>query len=128
VFGRLSPQGTPAAGLVVSSALATGLIFMNFTASLVDQFTFIILLATLSVLIPYLFSSISELVIFFRDRKRFSGERMVGATLIAILALAYSLWAIVGCGTEVVFWGFLLMLAGVPVYLLLRPSSTQGGG
>jgi len=55
-------------------------------------------------------------VIFVRDRESFSGERLVGASIIAVLALLYSLWAIVGIGKDVVFWGFLLLLAGVPIY------------
>lgn len=118
VFGRLSSRGTPVAGLVISSILATALMALNFTASLVDQFTFIILLATLSVLIPYLFSSVSELVIFVRDREKFSGQRLAGASFIAILATAYSVWAIVGSGLRTVFWGCLLLLAGVPIYLI----------
>jgi len=116
VFGKVSERGTPVPGLVISSVLVTLLIGLNFSASLVDQFTFIILLATLSVLVPYVLSSVSELVIFVRDRESFSGERLVGASIIAVLALLYSLWAIVGIGMDVVFWGFLLLLAGVPIY------------
>ena len=65
---------------------------------LIEQFTFIILLATLSTLIPYVFSAVSELVIFVRERDRFSGERLAGASFIAVLAILYSLWAIVGSG------------------------------
>jgi APA family basic amino acid/polyamine antiporter len=116
VFRRLSRRGTPVAGLVISSVLATGLMALNYSASLVDQFTFIILLATLSTLIPYVFSAAAELVIFVRDREGFSGERLAGASVIAVLAFAYSLWAIVGAGRETVFWGFLLLLAGIPFY------------
>jgi APA family basic amino acid/polyamine antiporter len=118
LFERVSPRGTPVPGLVVSSLLVTGLIGLNYTSTLVEQFTFIILLSTLSVLIPYVFSSLAELVIFVRDRERFSGERLLGASIIAVLALLYSLWAIVGTGGDVVFWGLLLLLAGVPIYWL----------
>jgi APA family basic amino acid/polyamine antiporter len=45
-FARTTRTGAPVFGLVVSSVLVTGLIAMNYTKSLVDQFTFIILLAT----------------------------------------------------------------------------------
>jgi APA family basic amino acid/polyamine antiporter len=120
VFSRLSERGTPVAGLVISSLLATGLMALNYTASLVEQFTFIILLATLATLVPYVFSATSELVIFVRERESFSGQRLAGASVIAVLALAYSLWAIVGTGAETVFWGFILLLAGFPVYLWQR--------
>ena len=116
VFRRVSKRGTPVLGLVISSLLATGLMALNFTSSLVEQFTFIILLATLSTLVPYAFSAVAELVIFVRERERFVGERLVGSSLIAILALLYSVWAIVGSGTRTVFWGFILLAAGVPVF------------
>jgi APA family basic amino acid/polyamine antiporter len=116
VFGKMSKRGTPTVGLVISSILITGLMALNYTATLVEQFTFIILLATLSTLIPYVFASVAELVIFVRERESFSGERLGGATIIAVLALLYSLWAIAGSGRETVFWGFLLLLAGLPVY------------
>ena len=39
-----------------------------------------------------------------------------GATAIAGLAFIYALFAIGGAGADVVFWGFLLLMAGLPVY------------
>jgi APA family basic amino acid/polyamine antiporter len=116
VFEKTSRRGIPVAGMVIASALATGLMALNFTASLVEQFTFIILLATLSTLIPYVFSAVAELVIFVRERESFRGERLAGASVIAVLALLYSLWAIYGTGKETVLWGLVLMVAGLPVY------------
>jgi APA family basic amino acid/polyamine antiporter len=115
-FARTSKRGIPLTGLVVSSILATGLMALNYTASLVEQFTFIILLATISTLIPYVFSALAELVIFVREREEFRGERLAGASVIAVLALLYSLWAIAGSGRDTVFWGFGLLLAGLPIY------------
>jgi len=115
-FGTLSRRGTPVTGLVLSSLLATGLMALNYTASLVDQFTFIILLATLSTLIPYAFSALSEMIISVREPEAFDGRRLAGASGIAVLALAYSIWAIVGTGWRTVGWGGLLMLSGLPLY------------
>ena len=116
VFTKMSKRDVPVVGLVVSSIMATGLMALNFKASLVEQFTFIILLATLSTLVPYFFSAVAQLVIFVREREEFSGERLAGASVIAVLALLYSIWAIVGSGADAVFWGFLLLLAGLPLY------------
>jgi APA family basic amino acid/polyamine antiporter len=116
IFERLSKRGTPVPGLIISSVLATGLMALNFTASLVEQFTFIILLATLSTLVPYFFSGVAQLVIFVRERDDFVGERLMGASIIAVLALLYTVWAIAGSGRDAVFWGFVLLLAGLPVY------------
>ena len=40
--------------------------------------------------------------------------------MIALLAFAYSVWAIAGAGDDIVTKGFILMLAGVPVYVAMR--------
>ena len=39
-----------------------------------------------------------------------------GAAVVSGLAFIYSMFAIIGAGAEVVFAGFLLMMAGLPVY------------
>ena len=122
-FARLSRQGTPAFGMVVAGLLTTGLIWMNYTKSLVDLFTFIILLATLAVLIPYVFCALAGLLIAPRGQSRASTRD----TVLAILAFVFSFGAIVGAGASVVFWGFLLLLAGVPVYVWVRrPGVAEG--
>jgi basic amino acid/polyamine antiporter, APA family len=113
-------RGTPVFGLVVSSVLITGLVMMNYTRSLVDQFTFVILLATLTTLVPYAYSAAAEVYLFITDRAAFDRRRFVGATVIAALAFTYSVWAIIGAGTDVIAKGFLLLLIGIPVYVYLR--------
>ena len=116
LFAQVSRRGTPVAGLVISSLLATALMALNFSATLVDQFTFIILLATLSTLIPYIFSSLADLVMLARGRLTDPTGPWKARALLAVAALLYSTWAVMGSGRDTVFWGFLLLLAGVPVY------------
>lgn len=116
-FAHTSTRGTPARGMIIASTLTSALIAMNYSRGLVELFTFIILLATLSVLIPYVFSSLAGFILQRQDpRMRMSA----GASTIAALAFGYSLWAIGGAGAEVVYWGFLLLLAGLPVYAWMR--------
>jgi APA family basic amino acid/polyamine antiporter len=113
-FARPSRYGTPALALVVTSGLTTALIAMNASGRLVDVFTFTILLSTLSVLVPYAFCSLAGFLLARAD----PGMRMsAGASTVALLAFGYSLWAIGGAGEEVVYWGFLLLLSGIPVYV-----------
>jgi APA family basic amino acid/polyamine antiporter len=121
-FKRLSSRGTPVAGLVVSSILITLLVMANYTRGLVGMFTFIILLSTLTTLFPYVLSTMSLLMIFIRERERFRREPILGSSIIAVLAFAYSLWAIGGSGQETVFWGFLLLMGSVPVYVWIKHS------
>ncbi|GAA0265353.1 amino acid permease [Actinomadura nitritigenes] len=119
-FARTGRGGTPVAGLVVSSVLVTVLMVMNYNSSLVDQFTFIILLATLTTVIPYAYAAAAELVLLATDRAAFSGRRLSVAAVIALLAFGYSVWAIAGAGYEVVYKGTLLIFAGMPVYAWLK--------
>lgn len=120
VFAQLSNRGVPLAGLLVSSVLASGLVLMNYTQGLVDAFTETLLLATLTTLVPYAFSSMAQLLLMVTDRASFSTRTLARDAVIASLAFAYSLWAIEGAGQEVVFKGFLLILAGTPVYVGMR--------
>lgn len=120
IFAKESRQGTPAFGLIFTSILITLLLLLTLNASLVQQFTFIILLATLASLIPYFFTTMAELIIFARDRERFNGKRLFGSSIIAILAAIYIFWAIIGSGKDIVFYGSLLFFSSVPVYVWMK--------
>jgi len=121
-FGRISKAGTPAIGIVISSSLITVLLLLNYSGSgnLVEIFEFIILLATLTTLVPYAFCAVAEFLIYFSDPESFSGERMMGAGTIGVLAFVYSVWTIFGSGAQTVFYGFLLLLMGLPVYVWMK--------
>ncbi|HEV8202044.1 MAG TPA: amino acid permease [Candidatus Polarisedimenticolia bacterium] len=122
MFARLSSNGTPLAGMLLSSVLVTVLIAMNFTRALVPLFNFAILLATFTCLLPYLLSALAGLALTLR-------ERHGGATLVplhagvAATAILYSLWAFVGAGREAVVWGSLLLFGGAPVYALVKRAT-----
>ena len=116
IFARVSSRGTPAAGMVIAGALTTALVSLNYTRGLVDLFTFFILLSTLNTLVPYVFSS---LAVFLVPDASTSARLSAGTASIAGLAFLYSLWAIAGAGQETVYWGFLLLVAGLPVYVAL---------
>lgn len=119
-FGALTVSGTPAFGLIVSNGLATVLIMMSFSESLAEQFEFIILLATLSTLVPYLVCSLGEVMISLVSQRRLSAGQTPKAVGLAVLGFVYSLWAIYGAGQDVVFWGFLLLMAGLPFFVWQR--------
>ncbi|MEZ4701325.1 MAG: amino acid permease [Rhodothermales bacterium] len=119
-FARLNDRGTPAAGLLVSSVLSSVLIAMNYTRGLVQAFTFLILLATLATLMPYVFSSMTDLLLGMRDGGNTDVWRRAGRFAVSLVAFAYSMWAIAGSGQETVFWGFLLLVLGLPLYVFMR--------
>lgn len=120
VFARRSKNGTPYVGLVVSSVLITVLVITNYTKGLVDLFTWVILLATLTALVPYAYSAMAEVMLFVNERERFSIRNLTVDVLISLLAFGYSFWAIWGAGADVVMKGMLLFLAGVPLFVFIK--------
>lgn len=112
-----SARGTPAFALLLGSVLASVMIVINHTQTLIGLFTFLALLATLANLVPYLFCAMAALRLMQPD-----GPVPLTRTRAALLLAgsAYALWTIYGAGQETVFWGFLLLLSGLPVYVWLR--------
>ena len=122
VFAQRSPSGTPSRGILIAAVLSTALIGMNYSRDLVALFTRIILLATLSTLLPYVFSSLS---CFIRSQGDTTTPRPTRrASLIAAGAFVYAMVAIAGAGQDVVYLGFLLLLAGLPVFVWMKRSPT----
>jgi len=122
-FARVDEKGTPRVGLAIGSGLATVLVAANFTGSLVSIFTASILLATASCLLPYLFSAAALLRLEMREP-----DGKIWRLVVAVLALVYGLWALVGTGSEALIWGAGLLLAGVPVYLFQRGRIVPANG
>jgi APA family basic amino acid/polyamine antiporter len=119
IFGKENKNNTPAIGIVISSILVSILMMMNFSKGLIDTFTFIILLSTLTCLVPYLFSAASYVIICMQD-KLWKNNGWISKIVIAFLAFLYSLWAVVGSGQESVYWGFILLMAGIPFYVWIK--------
>jgi basic amino acid/polyamine antiporter, APA family len=104
----------PVTSIIGSSVLVSLLMLMNFSRSLANTYQFIILLSTMTVLVPYLFSAVSYAILAVRSNK-LKWNNTVKLT-IAMLAFIYSMWTVGGSGEETVYWGFLLLMAGVPLY------------
>lgn len=122
VFAKENKRDTPALGIIISSSLATLLIIMNYSGGLLKVFEFMILVSTVSVLIPYLFCSLSY--VFLIHKK--NGKKAFGFSVILIAGLTFlfSMFALIGSGFESVFWGVLFLLIGVPVYFIIKRKKT----
>ncbi len=115
-FARHNRRDVPVFSLVVGSVLVSILMTMNFSRSLGETYRFIILLSSMTSLIAFLFSC-AALVIIAKKK----GESLSPGKLLATGgAFLFSLWAIAGSGQETVYWGLLLLLAGIPFYAVRR--------
>lgn len=118
VFAKENKKGVPSAGIIIGSVIVSLIMLMNYTKGLVEQFKFLILLATLTAVIPYLFSIVAYAIIKFR--KENISSNTITAIILATIAFVFSFWFVAGTGEETVYWGFLLMLAGIPLYVWMK--------
>jgi APA family basic amino acid/polyamine antiporter len=115
-LARLGQRQTPVFALVLSAVVTCVLIALNSARGLVGLFQFAILLSTLAVLVPYLFSALARIRLTLRAETSVGRAR---ALWISALSLVFSLAAIVGTGWTTIAYGLVLFVIGVPVYLWL---------
>jgi APA family basic amino acid/polyamine antiporter len=118
VFKKENSRGVPSWGMAIGSALSSAVVLMNYTDGLVEQFSFMILLSTFCVLIPYLFGAASFVILSLQNLK--GKPSIAGIFTLGSLAFAFSLWAIYGAGETSVLWGFILLMLGTPVYVFMK--------
>ena len=118
IFSKRDKNDTPIAGLVISSIIVSVLLVSNYSKNLTKIFEFMILLATLTVLVPYLFSAAAHGYLTLQKKISKKMAKAVGP-----MAFLFSMLAVIGSGQEVVYWGFVLMMSGLPVYIWIKHKS-----
>jgi basic amino acid/polyamine antiporter, APA family len=118
MFNKENKKGVPVFGIIIGSVIISVMMMLNFTNGLNDTFTFLILVGTLAVLIPYLFSAASYGIMILQDK--FWKRNGISQVIIAALAFLFSLWALVGSGQETVYWGITAILSGIPFYVWMK--------
>ena len=126
VFKKLHPKFmTPVAALVISGVFANILLILNYVGSLNAAFNFMLLLATLAFLPAYAFAAAAEIVLLKKHSADFNFWNFIKNSFVALLAFGYSIYAIYGTGAEVVMYGFILMLMGIPCYLYMMLENNK---
>ncbi len=107
--------GAPHISLLVSAGLASILLLANYSRGLIGAFTFLLMMATVTTLLPYFFCALAELRASRRSARAWA--------TVAAIGCAYTLFAALGSGLEVLIWGIVLTLAGAPLYALFRRAA-----
>lgn len=120
LFGNRNRFRAPWTGLIVSGLLAAGFTTLNFTeGDLVAVYAQLLLISTVTTMVPYAFSAAAEMKWLLIDRGSLKVTHFARAMTVAVLALAYTIFAFYGAGETEVYWGFLLILVGIPIYVLI---------
>ncbi|MDA7742501.1 amino acid permease, partial [Francisellaceae bacterium] len=115
IFAKQNKHGSPVYGLILQAVFITVLLLFTMSPSLVDQFNLLILIAVLASLIPYFYTAIAN-VMLGNAKKSITRKGVV----ISVLASLYALWAIMGSGEKVVYYGMAFLLFGAFIYLIVE--------
>ena len=118
IFAKENKNGVPALSLIISSLLISILILMNYSKGLVKAFQFVLLLSSMTALLAYLFTSVSYAIV--TAQKEGITKGFAFKISLAIVAFIFSIWAIAGSGVEIVYWGFILLILGLPLYVWMQ--------
>jgi len=127
VFARLNSRGVPASGIYISVGLSSVLLILQSTgvSRLIAIYDFVVELSTVAEMVPYVFCSLVEGVLLVTlGRREGLGSPRTYVPL-ATVAFIFSLWTIFGSGPQAGMWGLLLLLAGLPLYVLLQRNKTR---
>ncbi|BFI95368.1 MAG: amino acid permease [Rhodanobacter sp.] len=117
MLARTNRQGTPVPALLVTGALAAAMIAMSYSKSLVSAFTFLTRVGTAASLPLYLCCALA-LAVLWRRRHVACGTRRT--VLEAAVCVAFVVFAFIGTGREPFLYALGLIVAGLPLYALMR--------
>jgi APA family basic amino acid/polyamine antiporter len=110
-FAKESRRGTPARAHLVSGALATAVMALNYTGSSGELFAEIATISLAAGMLAYFVSALAAL-------KLLKGDRAV--SFAALISAGFVLWMIYGLGLRANLWGIGLLALGLPVFLWVR--------
>lgn len=117
-LAKAAPNGTPRNAHLFTTTLLTVVILMNSSRSMQSMFEFLIILTTSIVLVMYLGSTAAAFQLWLNGRLKTNAA----FPLIMALAAIYAMWTIYGAGLEPLAWGLALLVAGIPIFALVRLS------
>jgi APA family basic amino acid/polyamine antiporter len=114
---------TPVVALVSGAAVASAMLFLMFSNTLLETFNFIVLLAVWATLVPHLITAAAELALVRRDPERYTAAERRRSHIIAPLAFVAMMYFVYGAGAEIGRWGFLLLASGMLAYVFLKSKA-----
>jgi amino acid transporter len=119
MFGKLSSRNVPATGIIASALLATILVLAQAAGSggFSAFYNLVVGLSTMAAVVPYAFCSLAGSLVSARVS---GGTRSPRVSLVELVAFAFAMFTLYGCGAEPVLYGLVLLLLGIPVFVWQR--------
>jgi len=117
IFGKANSLGAPIAGMVIMGVVQSVMALSTISPNLSEQFAALVNLAVVTNVIPYIVS-LSALFVMMRKAKVEPGVYRRNS-IVAIIAMVYSVYALYTAGKDAVMGGMLVMAIGYIIYGLI---------
>jgi len=114
VFARLNRNGVPGRGLIIVAVLMSAMLIFTMSPTLAGQFNRLVDLSVILIIVPYIYSAVALVKVIFDQHLPTRTFRTY--KWIAIAAVVYCLWAILGGDPDTVVHALVALLISVPLY------------
>ncbi|MCL1949307.1 MAG: amino acid permease [Turicibacter sp.] len=119
-FAKVNPKtGVPVNSLILASILTNVMFLLSFIG-LTEAFDFLIAIASLTMMPAYIFTCFADMKLLRQMDGRLGVGRFIAKMFVPLLATIYILYVIYAVGAEYAMYTFLLLLAGIPVYIYTK--------
>jgi putrescine:ornithine antiporter len=119
IFGKATGAGAPIAGMVIMGVVQSLMALMTISPDLNQQFSALVNLAVVTNVLPYIIA-LSALFVMMRNAKVDQRTWRINS-FVAIVAMAYSIYALYASGKDAVMGGMLVVGLGYLIYGLVAP-------
>ncbi|MCM3214265.1 amino acid permease [Niallia taxi] len=125
-FKKENKHGMPVFSLVLTNILGQLFIFSTVSNSISQAFDFVIYIATLAYLVPYLIASLFQVKLTFTGETYVHNKGRKIDMVIGILASIYSIWVIIAGTADIktFLFGVILLASGILFYPKVRSSQS----
>ena len=123
IFAVRNKHNVPAWGIIITTIIISLLLILSSSMDVIKQFEIFILSATTMQAIPYLYTSVAE-IIYMRKHKK-TVEHFKVHIFIATVGTLFSLWAIMGAGWQIIYFVMVFIFISIPLYAVVLFQKRQ---
>ena len=121
-FEKTNKYGIPH-GVPIGSALMIIVFLLTYQPGFVEYVKLLIDMAVLAMLLPYFYSTIAFCYLAVTKKSELSRGEKISLSIVGLVSVIYSFCAIFGAGKDLIYLCFLVFLASVPFYCMLRQKN-----
>ncbi|CAH0532740.1 Arginine/agmatine antiporter [Vibrio stylophorae] len=125
-FAEVNKNDVPMKSLIFTGVLMSIVLAMTASPDLAEQFQIVILMSVFASLLPYMYALIS-LPIIMASKKLNKGRTFMFYSVLVVLGMIYSIFALLGSGSDSIFWGIVMMMMTIPMYCFVAAGKVKHG-